>query len=280
MSKTLAITFAMTAAMLAGTGIPNSRRTLPAAKSGPLAYAVALQDTFNQFGVLDIGTGMFHPIADLPSPAQGIARDAEGGIYIVDANNNLVRVNPGNGRTEVVGSTGVTTPGPVGPVLVDVFASLATGELFLMDYSNNLYSVNPKTGAATLIGPTGIPPIISPIYSSSLSGDCKNLFFTIGEVDQNFNQILPPTLYRIDPRTAAATLVGPTSPVMPGAGFIDGTLYAFSLDRHLFGGTEGPHVFAVDTSTGVATLLADLNVPAVGGAVRFAGTQAGRCKSE
>ncbi len=291
MSKTLPLTLSMlalTGIITAGTGKLPSRRVTPnssaeshkPAKSGPLAYTVALKDTFNQFGVLDIGTGTFHPIAGLPNPAQGIGRDAEGGIYIVDSNNNLVRINPGNGKTEVVGSTGVTTPGPVGPVLVDVFASLANGELFLMDYSNNLYSVNPRTGAATLIGPTGIPPIISPIYSSSLAGDCKNLFFTIDEVDENFNQILPPTLYRIDPGTGAATLVGPTAPVMPGAGFIDGALYGFSLNRRLFGGTEGPHVFSIDTSTGVAALISDLSVDAIGGAVRFAGVQAGRCKSE
>jgi hypothetical protein len=116
------------------------------------------------------------------------------------------------------------TPGPAGPTLVDVIASLQTGDLFLMDYANNFYSVDRKTGTATLIGYTGIPAIISSYYASSLAGDCTNLFFTIDEVDENTNPVIPPTLYRIDPRTGAATLVGPTAPVMAGSGFISGTL--------------------------------------------------------
>jgi hypothetical protein len=223
---------------------------------------------------------MFHPIANLSNGVQGIGRDAEGRLYVVDTNNDLVRINPGNGTTEVIGSTGVTTPAPPGHPPVDVFASLATGELFLMDYSNNLYSVDSTTGAATLIGYTGIPPILSPIYSSSLAGDCENLFFTIVEVDENLNDILPPSLYRIDPRTAAATLVGPTVRGIPGSGFINGTLYGFSLDFRLFGLPEGPHVFSIDTTTGAATPVSDLNVPGVAGAVRLAGAQAGRCNAK
>ena len=276
--------------VLAGTGKPDrplAGPTLSAnaskapARPDPLAYAISVNPLNNlgQFGILDIGTGRFHRIKDLPNGAQGIGRDAAGTIYVVDTNNNLVRINPG-GQTEVIGSTGVTTPGPLGPVLVDVFSSLVTGELFLMDYSNNLYSVNPRTGTATLIGATGIPPITSPIYSSSLAGSCKNLFFTLAVLDENLNPILLPTLYRIDPLTAAATPVGPAPVAMPGSAFIDDTLYGFTVDFRLFGGTEGPHVFSIDTSTAAATLVSDLNVPFVFGAVRFTGAPAPRCKAE
>jgi len=278
--------------MTAGTGKPASRRLAPThspaavhqgTKPGPLAYAIAVNPADPvppaRFGVLDIGSGMFHPIADLPNGVQGIGRDGEGRLYVVDTTNNLVRINPGNGKTDVIGSTGVTTPAPPDHPPVDVFASLATGELFLMDYSNNLYSVNRSTGAATLIGYTGIPPITSPIYSGSLAGDCENLFFTIVEVDASLNDILPPTLYLINPRTAVATLVGPTTRGIPGSGFIDGTLYGFSLDFRLFGLPEGPHVFSIDTATGAATAVADLNVPGVAGAVRLAGAQGGRCNA-
>jgi outer membrane protein assembly factor BamB len=282
---------ALQSAMMAGEGKFPSRgvtRSLPttasreAAKPGPLTYAISFNPLDPlagvQFGALDIGTGMFHLIADLPHAVQGIARDP-GKILAVDTNNNLIRIDPGNGKTDIIGPTGVTTPGPVGPVLVDVFASLATGELFLMDYSNNLYSVDPKTGAATLIGSTGIPPIISPIYASSFAGDCQNLFFTIHEADENLNPILLPTLYRIDPRTGAATLIGQTHGEIAGSGFIDGILYGFSLDERPFG-TEEPHVFSIDTSTGAATKVSDLNVPGVGGAVRFTGADAGQCKAK
>jgi hypothetical protein len=252
--------------------------------SGPLAYAVVSNGPgapTTGFGILDIGSGQFHAIAELPGSAQGIARDAQGKVYIIDGNNNLERVNLGNGKLTLIGNTGVTTGSPLGPVKVDVFAALATGELFLMDYSNNLYSVNPDTGAATLIGPTGIPPIISPLYASSLSGDCTNLFFTIDEADQNFNPLVPPTLYRIDPRTAAATLVGPTEGLMPGSGFLDGSLYGFRIDEKLlFGGTRLPKVFRIDTATGAAIAIADLNVPLVGGAVSTNNGGVGHCKAE
>src|SRR5262245_37876396 len=101
---------------------------LEAAKPGPFSYAVALNTGANRFGTLDIGSGAFHTIANLPNGGQGIASDANGRIYVVDVNNNLATVNLGNGKVEVIGSTGVTTPGPAGPALVDVFASLATGE--------------------------------------------------------------------------------------------------------------------------------------------------------
>jgi len=250
--------------------------------SGPLAYAIAGNaptTSTAQFGILDSGTGAFHGIADLPNSGQGIARDRQGKIYIVDSTNNLVRVIIGNGKTQLIGSTGVSTPSPLGSLSVDVFASLATGELFLMDYSNNLYSVNPDTGAATLIGATGIPAIVSPLYSSSLSADCKYLYFTIDEVDQNLDPLIPPSLYRIDPTTGAATYIGGTQGLLSGSGFIGGSLYGFSIDEQaLFGGTRSPHVFRVNTASGAANLVSDLNVSIVGGATAINGGEAGHCK--
>jgi hypothetical protein len=240
--------------------------------TGPLAYALSFDGSLGQFGVLDIGSGVFSVIADLPNSGQGLGRDAKGHLYTVDTNNNLVRIKPANGKTKVVGSTGITTPGPVGSTLVDVFASLETGELFLMDYSNNLYSVDAKTGLATLVGATGIPAIVSPLYSSSLAGNCQDLFFTITERDATLQFIIPPTLYRIDPRTAVATLVGPTAIGMPGSGFIADVLYGFTLDQRVFGGTEGPHAVAIDVATGAATIVSDLTVPFVFGAVSLTDT--------
>jgi len=103
-------------AMIAGEGKAPSSLRAPAAlraidhataKPGPLAYAVAFEDFLSQFGVLDIGSGVFHQISDLPHGAQGIGKDAAGRIYVVDAQNNLVRLNPGNGKARVIGSTGV-----------------------------------------------------------------------------------------------------------------------------------------------------------------------------
>ena len=118
MRKTLILALSLLTlqgALTTGTGRPAPRRPnatrLPAAAPGqakraPLVYAVAVSDNVTQFGVLDIGTGVFHSIADLPDSAQGIGRDAEGKIYIVDQKNNLVRLTPGNGKIKVIGPTG------------------------------------------------------------------------------------------------------------------------------------------------------------------------------
>jgi hypothetical protein len=256
---------------------------LNAAQPGPLAYAFGFEDLVNgptRFGVLDIGTGAFYRITDISNLAQGIGRDAHGQIYIVDEKADLLHINQGNVKTEVIGNTGVTTPSPVGHS-VEVFASLTDGELFLMDFSNNLYSVNAGTGAATLIGSTGIQPITHRRFAVSFAGDCSSLFFTLAERDENFNVIQPSTLYRIDPRTAAATVVGPAPRGVTGSAFIDDTLYAFTLDLRFFGGgTEGPHIYSIDTTTGAASPVADLNFPSIWGAVRFTGAQAGRCNAQ
>ena len=286
MSAKKFVNLVMIGALITGLGTGLAHAQSPAAKGqvpkkhdpGPVGYALGFDSAraITQFGVILIGTGTFVPVADLASSAQGLGRDEQGRLYVVDADNNLVRVNRQTGRTRVVGHTGVTTPGPLGPIAVDVFASMATGELFLMDYANNLYSVDPKTGAATLIGPTGIPPITSPIYSSGFSGNCTSLFFTIDEVDQDLNRLQGPSLYKIDPQTAAATLVGPTGSFMPGGAFIDGQLYGFSLDLREFG-FGGAQVLSIDPDSGAVTAVSDLNVSAIWGAVTYADDPGERC---
>jgi hypothetical protein len=278
--------------LLAGTGKFTSRSAAtPSARAATqiailpnqLAYAIALE-AFSpdaHFGVVDLGTGKFSQIADLPPNAsQGIARSREGRLYGVDAENNLFRIDPGNGKTRVIGATGITTPSPKGSIRIDVIASLASDDMFVMDYANNLYSVDPDTGAATLVGNTGIPAIVSRLYSTSLAGDCHHLYFTIWEVDDgDFHTLVPPSLYRIDPLTATATYIGPTITFMPGSAFVNGVLYGFTIDTRLIGFDEGPHIFSIDTSTGAATKVSDLNVAGLVGAVRFAGMRAGQCNA-
>jgi hypothetical protein len=95
-------------------------------------------------------------------------------------------------------------------------------------------------------------------------------------VDQNLNRLQGPSSYRIDARTAAATLIGPTASFMPGGAFIGGQLYGFSLDLREFG-FGAPQVFSIHADTGAATVVSDLNGSGIFGAVRFFDGRAGRC---
>jgi hypothetical protein len=241
-----------------------------AAVPAPLAFAVTTNGDFNNplshVGILDINGGFFYPLATLSAPPVGVARDAQGLLYAVDYHNDLVRINPLTGKVTIIGPTGLYTPGPLGAA-VDVFTSLSTGELFLMDYFNDLYSVDPSTGAAKKIGSTGIPMLVSPFFGTTFAGDCNTLYFTVEEDDENGNSLIPATLYRIDPRTAASTRVGPTASFMGGSGFIGNALYGFKVDEALVGGVTGPQVLNIDLATGKGKTVSNLTVPSVFGAV-------------
>jgi hypothetical protein len=271
--KSFALTITLTAlqtAFAATSHRPAAQyRPLPS-PVGPFAIVVTTNGDFvnpiSQLGVLDLGTGFFNPVSTLDSPPVGIARDVQGVLYGVDYSNNLGLIQPLTGKTIVVGSTGLSKAGPIGPA-VDVFASLPNGELFLMDYDNVLYSVNKNTGAATMIGATGIPSITTPFYGTSFSGGCDGLYFTVEEDDENGNNLIPAALYRIDPRTAVTTKVGPTASFMGGSGFIGGRLYGFKIDEALVGGTLGPEVLDIQLNSGSTQVVSNLNVPSVFGAV-------------
>ncbi|PWU11114.1 MAG: hypothetical protein C5B50_24005 [Verrucomicrobia bacterium] len=58
------------------------------------------------------------------------------------------------------------------------------------------------------------------------------------------------TLYRLDLSTGVATAIGPTgAPTLDGAGFANGTLYAYSGDSE----NRNTRIFSIDLTTGVAT---------------------------
>jgi len=251
--------------------------------TGPYAFAVSTNGDFtnpiSQLGIIDLAKGLFRPISTLSGAPVGIARDRQGHLYSVDYNNNFVEINPATGQLTTIGPTGLSQPGPLGAA-VDVITSLTNGELFLLDYNNVLYRVDPTTGGAEMIGSTGITPITTPFFGTSFSGDCDTLFFTVEEDDENGNALIPATLYRIDPRTAAATKIGKTASFMGGSGFIGGSLYGFKIDENLIGGGPGPEVLQIGLAAGAAKMVSNLNVPSIFGAVSLGednrGCRAGR----
>src|SRR5262249_25430286 len=52
---------------------PRANEKHPSPTTGPLAYALAFDGSVGQFGILDIGSGVFSVIADLPDSGQGLA---------------------------------------------------------------------------------------------------------------------------------------------------------------------------------------------------------------
>jgi hypothetical protein len=131
------------------------------------------------------------------------------------------------------------------------------GSLLTITFSGDLDSINPATGVATIIGLTGLADCSMP--SSPCGPTSAN---DLGEVGgQIYATDFANNLYKVNPATGAATLVGPTG--MPGITFVplstnpDGTFNAY--DESLF--SAGGNLYAtfdtitVDPSTNAVTPL-------------------------
>jgi len=105
----------------------------------------------------------------------------------------------------------------------------SNGSLLTLGFDANLASINPVTGVPTVIGPTGLSDCSTP--SSPCGPRSVSTFGALGGTlfATDYNQ----NLYRINPATGAATLVGSTGiPVFPFPSHFtsnpDGTANVFS----------------------------------------------------
>lgn len=143
------------------------------AKAAPLAYY--LKGGTNEFGIVDLNTGLQTPIATLPNPgyASGFGV-ANGKLYITDNAYNvyghLSSINPATGQVSSIGNSGV---------YYTAFGSTSKG---LFAYGTpgpgTLYSVNPTTGAATPLGTVGASGIgvLGSVATLSTSSDSDSLY--------------------------------------------------------------------------------------------------------
>jgi PEP-CTERM motif len=214
--------------------------------ASPLAYAGA---GGGQFGILDLGTGGFSQIGVGPGALIGLG-SSNGTLYGLDSSGELLMINAATAAFVPVGATGL---------LANVFTSLTSGGLFAVDNNWNLYSINPTTAVATSIGPIKVggnplPPRNG--YADSLAADANSLYFTLDLWTTTPGDVLASKLYRVDPATGSATVLGLTGQEdLSGSVLIGGTLYAFTGN---FAGS--PHkIFTLNTSTGAATF--SVNVP-------------------
>lgn len=123
------------------------------------------------------------------------------------------------------------------------FAAPSEASLLATDYGGNLYSVNQANAALTFIGSTGVDSI----GALEFAGDGTLYGFTSGDTS---------SLYRIDPTTAAATLIGPL-----GGFTFEGGL-AFSSSGTAYGVNRGtnadPYLFSLNLGTGAATTIGQI----------------------
>jgi hypothetical protein len=216
-----------------------------------LAYVVS---STAQFGVVNPETGDFRLIGNTPNVLSGLARGPHHKIYGLDANNTLVTIDPANATLTPVGNTGLSVQ-PNGNVTL--LTSLGKRKLYAVDPNNDLYSINRSTGIAKKIGSTGIPvpDFNACVSANSLTGAEGFLYFT-WEVDDlgGCQSVTASVLYRINPYTGEATLVGATGADTPivGSGRIDDTLYGFSFGLPV---GQPNKIYAIDLESGQATFV-------------------------
>jgi hypothetical protein len=160
------------------------------------------------------------------------------------------------------------------------------GLLFTLAVGGDLDAINPATGVTADIGPTGLADCTSP--ASPCGPKSANAMASLGGVI--YATDFANNLYRVNPTTAAATLVGPTGiPAVPAApltvnadgtlnGFEQGlfsangklysTFQAFTFDPATFATKailDAPKLYLIDPATGATSVVGptDLNLEAV-----------------
>lgn len=250
------------------------------ASAGVLLYALASPPGAPQalFGAIDPTTGAFRQIGPGTEGSTGLVSGPNGQLLSLGFQGNLNSINPVTGATTLIGPTGLVdcadflNGSPCGPKSANVLGSLG-GQIYATDFANNLYRVNPTTGVSTLIGPTGVPglPFISPIttnpdntfnaYDESLFGANGNLYATFDAFTVSLDTftvasvLIPDNLYRIDPKTGATTLIGPTILNLSAVAMANGVAYAF------VGGAN--QVVTLDLATGHTSPVTDYD-PSIG----------------
>jgi len=203
-----------------------------------------------EFGTINPVTGAITTLGtvstDTGNPIFGMGF-SNGGLYGLDGNvpptiAHLFRINPANGATTDLGSTGQTASGATTNGAGVLFAVNEFGS----PSPSTFYRVSPPSPVATTIGVTGFIP------DGLLAFDGAGNLFASGRSTPSGSG--PDNLYRVDPATGASTLIGSIgfSQIFTGA-FDHGILYAFP-------GT-GPQVIEINTSTGAGTVVSTYSLP-------------------
>jgi hypothetical protein len=251
------------------------------ANAAPSAYVVALTPNGPQFGSIDLASGHFAPIGPTPVTLANLVW-WKGTLLSLSTSDPyagyLIQIDPANGKVTPIGSTGL------GYNAFDL--AEVGGKLYLTDFSNNIYSVDPESGAATLMAATGMPPDPNIPFTTNNDGTfnlCDESLYGVGgslyATFDSFNidpatlmideypgdSTVSPALYRIDPATGAATLIGPTNLGLGATVEVGGRFYAFKgiATGFVSGFPQGfMQLVSLDRSTGKATFIRNIDASA------------------
>lgn len=219
------------------------------AQAGPMAY-VSLAD--GRFGTMDLTSGAFSVLGTPFQNVSGLAYGPGGKLYGSDFDaEGLYLVNPSDGTGTLVGTMAVQ-PGDITGI------AGVNGNLYTVGNLQQLYRVNASTAATTLIGSTGITPItdLSAIAALTIAADASNIYWSNRTTTDTADR-----LYRVNPATGAATLLGNVqgADFLAASGFIGGKFYLFTFEPN--------NIYTLDLNTLQATLVGsynDLDAPVFG----------------
>ena len=240
------------------------------------AQQVYVVTSNQQFGTVDLASGVFHQIGPItPEGQANLVWGPQGVLYSLNFSGNLEKIDPATGAVTVIGPTGL---GLNGFDLAGV-----RGQLFVTDFSNNVYAVDSQTGAATLLAATGMPPDPSIPFTFNADGTmnlCDEAFYGIGgqlyAIFDSFtldpgtlaiNATVPAGLYQVDPSSGLATYIAPTDMNLGSMVVVGSHVYAFKWITTAF--TEfGPQpqsaAYWLDLTSGATTFVSNID-PAAGG---------------
>jgi hypothetical protein len=200
----------------------------------------------NQFGKLDLTTDVYTNIGTMTLPSGdnifGMGFGADGRLYGLDSqvpDAHLWQINTSTAATTDLGSIGVSA--------IDATAN-ANGVMYGLnqDPSNStFFTLSPPSTTPTFVGPTGI--VGTGLVAVMGSGAGAMIF--AGATDTITGKT---DLYRIDPATGAATLIGGTGFFVINGLFVNGTLYGFDDNTNA--------IVTINTSTGVGTQVGTYNI--------------------
>lgn len=208
------------------------------------AYVATGTDQFGgtRFGIIDLTTGVYTNIGNMPHLLSGLGVFGHGLYGGVNGGSTVYQVDPTTGHLSALVTSGAS---PIGGW--NDFGSTTSG-LYGMDASGNLYSIDPSSGVVAFIG-TAVPNF-GALSLFGLSTGASNLYLTTLTTNAS--------LYTIDPTTAVASLIG--SAGSGGASGIGALVFA---DGTLYGGQDQPtsSLPTVDPVTGAVTAGPSVTIP-------------------